>query len=267
MNGKTQTTYGHRPEQLVNLRMLEPILTLLAQPGARVLMKGARAGQIMSPGRATRMLSEKETQALIDFELVIISANGEATLNPNGLRLLAKLTMLRERDSDELELRRVMTAGATETIVVNRNESPLTWLASRRGPDGRAFLTADEVEAGERLRSDFEEAHRGPKLGQNWDGFLTMIDRGAKMGTVPMQDGPASERLRAALAALGPGLGDCALRVCCYLEGLETVEREMGWSSRSAKVVLKIALERLSAHYGLRLTGTGSGIKAWRATG
>ena len=49
----------------------------------------------------------------------------------------------------------------------------------------------------------------------------------------------------AALADLGPGLGDMVLRCGCYLEGLEVTEKRMGWSARSGKIVLRIALQRL----------------------
>ncbi|HAR51660.1 MAG TPA: helix-turn-helix domain containing protein, partial [Roseovarius nubinhibens] len=48
---------------------------------------------------------------------------------------------------------------------------------------------------------------------------------------------------------LGPGLGDIALRCCCHLEGLESAERRMGWSARSGKIVLRIALQRLKRFY------------------
>jgi hypothetical protein len=47
------------------------------------------------------------------------------------------------------------------------------------------------------------------------------------------------------MEALGPGLSDVVMRVCCFLEGLETTERRLGWSARSGKVVLKIGLQRL----------------------
>jgi hypothetical protein len=59
--------------------------------------------------------------------------------------------------------------------------------------------------------------------------------------------------VQAALAELGPGLGDVALRCCCYLEGLESAERRMGWSARSGKIVLRIALQRLKRHYDATL--------------
>ncbi|AZB55371.1 helix-turn-helix domain-containing protein, partial [Cereibacter sphaeroides] len=64
-------------------------------------------------------------------------------------------------------------------------------------------------------------------------------------------EGPrqARERVAAALRDLGPGLGDMVLRCCCFLEGLEAAERRMGWSARSGKIVLRIALQRLRRHY------------------
>jgi len=52
-----------------------------------------------------------------------------------------------------------------------------------------------------------------------------------------------------ALDDLGPGLADVVLRVCCFLEGLESAEKRLGWSARSGKVVLKIGLQRLLRHY------------------
>lgn len=146
--------------------------------------------------------------------------------------------------------------GGREALKVNLAEDPLGWLARRKGPDGQPFLGPVEVEAGERLRQDFEAAQMAPSVAQDWRKFLTPGDRYA--GT-PVPRGPgegpraARERLTGALSALGPGLSDVALRVCCFLEGLEACECRMGWSARSGKVVLKIALQRLSEHYGLAI--------------
>ncbi len=133
----------------------------------------------------------------------------------------------------------------------NVAESPLAVLARRKDRNGRPFLSDDLVAVGERLREDFELAQMGPRVTQNWEKFLTGPEQGGHDAGSRSVDGPsdARGRLSAALTALGPGLGDVALRCCCYLEGMEAAERRMGWSARSGKVVLKIALQRLKAHY------------------
>jgi DNA-binding PadR family transcriptional regulator len=130
-------------------------------------------------------------------------------------------------------------------------ESPLALLARRRDKDGQAFLTDRMVLAGERLREDFELAQMGPRVAQNWDRFLTAgADRGG-FATGGSDSGSAKARDRVALALrdLGPGLGDVVLRCCCFLEGLEAAEKRLGWSARSGKIVLRIALQRLKRHY------------------
>lgn len=113
-------------------------------------------------------------------------------------------------------------------------------------------MSEELIEAGERLREDFEIAQLGPRVAQNWERFLTGDARG-NFSQSAGGDGAshARERVARALAALGPGLADIAFRVCCFLEGLEKAEKRLGWSARSGKVVLKISLQRLANHYGL----------------
>ncbi|MCI5097156.1 MAG: DUF6456 domain-containing protein [Rhodobacteraceae bacterium] len=128
-------------------------------------------------------------------------------------------------------------------------ESPLIALARRKDRDGNLFLSDELVRAGERLREDFELAQIDEPGSQRLTiGSATVryceTPRRSKPGT-----GVARERVQRALEDLGPGLGDVALRCCCFLEGLETAERQMGWSARSGKIVLRIALQRLHRHY------------------
>ncbi|GIT92160.1 helix-turn-helix domain containing protein [Jannaschia pagri] len=146
--------------------------------------------------------------------------------------------------------RNVATPDGPERLRVNLAESPLGMLARKKDKDGKPFLPMDLVVAGERLREDFERAQMGPRVGQNWDRFLTAGDRGS-FGADDAVSGSASARAKVseALRALGPGLGDVVLRVCCFLEGLEAAEKRMGWSARSGKIVLRIALQRLKDHY------------------
>ena len=130
-------------------------------------------------------------------------------------------------------------------------ESPLVALSRRREKDGQPFLDETLVRAGERLREDFELAQMGPRVAQNWDRFLTSGGR-SDSGWDTAGEGRSSSartRVEQALAELGPGLSDIALRCCCFLEGLETAEKRMGWSARSGKIVLRIALQRLKRYY------------------
>ncbi|MDB6177906.1 DUF6456 domain-containing protein [Paracoccus sp. Z330] len=152
--------------------------------------------------------------------------------------------------------------GKRRTARVNIAESPLLLLARRRDRDGKPFLSAGMVTAGERLREDFELAQMGPRVTQNWTGFLTAgIDRSFNGGGYRGGSESARDRVATALRELGPGMGDVVLRVCCYLEGIEMTERRLGWSARSGKIVLRLALMRLERHYeevyggGSRLIG------------
>ncbi|MEM6939220.1 MAG: DUF6456 domain-containing protein [Pseudomonadota bacterium] len=130
-------------------------------------------------------------------------------------------------------------------------ESPLSALARRRDKDGKRFLEDALVQSGERLREDFELAQMDGVITQNWDQFIKDGVPAAQEATDAPETGPAAARARvkAALRDLGPGLSDVVLRCCCYLEGLETTEKRLGWSARSGKVVLRIALMRLKRHY------------------
>lgn len=124
-------------------------------------------------------------------------------------------------------------------------ESPLIGLSRRRDRDGQPFLSRDLVVAGERLREDFELAKMGSQVS---------ADAATFMASVPLSGSPKGanaghERAQAALRDLGPGLSDVTFHCCCLLEGLENTEKSMGWSARSGKIVLRIALHRLKRHY------------------
>jgi hypothetical protein len=130
-------------------------------------------------------------------------------------------------------------------------ESPVAILARRRDRDGRRFLSPAQVMAAERLREDFEIAQLEPRSTLDWDRALSGAANGpARPGPIPgATPAAAHARVIAALQDLGPGLGDVALRCCCWQEGVESAEQRLGWSARSGKIVLRIALERLARHY------------------
>lgn len=128
-------------------------------------------------------------------------------------------------------------------------ESPLLGLARRKDRDGTPFLDAELVKAGERLREDFELAQIGGPAVLTCEAFLNSPENYDDISHIPPAARAARDRVRAALTDLGDGLGDVALRCCCLLEGLELTEKRLGWSARSGKIVLRIALQRLRQHF------------------
>ena len=183
-----------------------------------------------------------------------ITADGRAALS----RILAEtenraLALTKAAEAGHLgQARRRTTAHASTVEDAQRYhapETPLALLARRRDRSGQKFLPADLVAVGERLREDFEMAELGMRQDDAWDHFLALAER------MPLPAGrhkgvtAARQRVVGALRDLGPGLGDIALRCCCYLEGLESIEKRMGWSARSGKIVLRIALQRLKLYY------------------
>ncbi len=251
------------------------LLRKLEEPKSFMLVaEGAQKAGVFSPNNAyakpVAMAPRPIVKAMLSHDLIArghrqgLAARYEIT--EAGRARLARLTgRTRERDraqdgpnafaaQHQLDGERRFTdeeTGKTQTRRVNMGETPLGWLARRKGPDGARFLTQSETEAGERLRDDFERAQIGPRVAQDWSRFLAPSDGQSGARSPAMGPEDARKRFAAALKALGPGISDAALRTCCFLEGLESTERRMGWSARSGKVVLKIALQRLVVHYGL----------------
>ncbi|MFQ6548385.1 DUF6456 domain-containing protein [Aestuariibius sp. 2305UL40-4] len=135
--------------------------------------------------------------------------------------------------------------GPRGTVRVPTAESPLAGLSRRRDKDGNPFLEPDLVRVGERLREDFELA----QLDEASAGIAAILAAEGEAADLPAGCTAARQRLRAALDDLGPELADVALRCCCFMEGMERTERRKGWSARSGKIVLRIALQQLSRHY------------------
>jgi hypothetical protein len=143
-------------------------------------------------------------------------------------------------------------------VPFNEGESPLAWLARRKGRDGVPFLTPPLVEAGERFRKDVTQAQILQRVTANWEAAIASSRRAADGGVNISETAiDARQRLSRAFAAVGPDLAGLLTDVCGYLKGLERVESERGWPPRSGKVVLKIALQRLADHYGLATEARG----------
>jgi hypothetical protein len=137
------------------------------------------------------------------------------------------------------------------TAEINLTESPLAQLMRRKARDGGSFLTRPEFEAGERLRADYTIACIMPRLGANWEMAAAGSRRGEAGRTADITHSAlaARQRVDRAMRAVGPELSGILVDVCCFLKGLETVERERSWPMRSGKMMLKAGLGVLARHY------------------
>ncbi|MEO0829093.1 MAG: DUF6456 domain-containing protein [Pseudomonadota bacterium] len=261
------------------------ILRRLAENGAQLVvapeLSKAAVMRSLPDGRSTRtaVLSREVAQAFALKDWIACKHSGKVATYAITTAGRSALKRLLEQDKSrppglaeaqspfaaqhrEFGEREVQEDGEDRPrrIRCNLAESPITVLARRRDKSGKPFLPADLVASAERLREDFELAQMGPRVTQNWDQFLTAGVQ-AGVGTPGFGGGAQGARDRVALALreLGPGLGDLVLRCCCFLEGLEATEKRMGWSARSGKVVMRIALQRLKRHYE-ETYGPGAGM-------
>jgi len=92
--------------------------------------------------------------------------------------------------------RTIIEDNGVRKIRYNLAESPLTALARKKNKNGSPYLSVEQLDAGERLREDFEIAQIGPKVTQNWDKFLTSSSHGKGHDNGGQSFGPAAARAR-----------------------------------------------------------------------
>ena len=121
--------------------------------------------------------------------------------------------------------------GTTQRVRLNSQESPLAGLSRLKDRSGGAFLREVAVAAGERLLADFTRGQLQPRVTASWEPRLSGRAKGSRGGMPELTDSATAARIAVnrALQAVGPELSGVALDVCCFMKGLETVERERQW--------------------------------------
>ena len=169
-----------------------------------------------------------------------------------------------------IERLEIVIDGHRSWVEVDITESPLAWLARRRGRDGRSFIDAVQLMAGERLRADFTRAQMMPRTTADWSGMGRPPARHAARTGLDVSEAvlAAKQRVARAMEVVGPEFSGVLLDVCCFLQGIEQVEHDQGWPARSGKVILGLGLNRLARHYGLSREVKGperSAMRSWSA--
>lgn len=241
-------------------RHLMRILTFLARGAAHCEPAGKLDTSLLQGGeRGAIALPDEALGQAIARDLVVDTA-GEISISQAGLAFLARAGSGDDRfqaQHQNRDIRMVELAGSREFVAVNLKESPLAALAQRKGRDGRAFLSAFELEAGERLRADYDFGQIMPRMSANWEAAVSAGRRGGGNTKADLSDNAlaARQRVNAAIEAVGPELAGVLVDICCFLKGLETVETERCWPRRSAKLMLKTALGVLDRHYRPKTRG------------
>ncbi len=156
--------------------------------------------------------------------------------NPRGTSATAagpEVDAFRARHLD-LAVHNIMTDEGVARVLMNDSESPLAWLARRKGRDGRAMIEPMQFVAGEKLRADFTRAQLTPRVTSSWTTPTGGSSRGNGAGEMTDLIVASRQRVRLAMQACGPEFSGLLMDVCCFLRGLEDVERERGWPRRSA---------------------------------
>jgi hypothetical protein len=241
------------------------------QPIKKAALRFVRA--LLGAGRAVRdgdeyvvtedgrtvCLPEREVRELASLGVIDIDGAG---CRPNtGSGQWLKRQML---EADAFAAQHRIEARQPDGMTVNLAESPLARLATASA-EGDAFLKPHQVEAGERLRRLVERTQLQPRLTMNYSATHTASKGAGHAGEI----GDMAADARKALADLHRQLPrDCAevvLDVCGFGKGLQQVEAERGWPRRSAKLVLRIGLDRLAEVYGIGEVAVGAETRRRRA--
>lgn len=230
---------------------VERARTALARPGAWITEEGGAYAVRVTADRRRRpllRLDEADLAELIRDPGLVVRPDGgwaprrasraapDAAGRPG--RVEGERTVM-EPDGAATRRRAVLTPTA------------LAWLAERKGPDGRPWLTPAERAAGERLTLDAETALSGPALTLRWDGLPRAGSGGGGRREPGDRAHAAGRRVEAALRAAGPRLRPVLEAVCVRGSALHAAETDLGLRRSAGRDLLRAGLQALARHYGM----------------
>ncbi|MDO9417315.1 DUF6456 domain-containing protein [Pararhizobium sp.] len=224
-----------------------------------------RAGQGDIKGEGAPVTLERAGQAPRSFDRallrraiasgLLVAAKDDLRATPQAAafirRALVEPDAAFQDQHRDLRQTSVLVGSLRTPVRINDSESPLAALARLKDKSGQAFLHDDAIAAGERLHADFMRAQLQPRLTMSYEPRLSSKTKGMANAAAELSDTAlaARHRVEKAIDAMGPELSGVALDVCCFMKGLELVERERQWPARSAKLMLRTALMALARHH------------------
>lgn len=226
---------------------LKAPLTMTGMEGAAALLNAGDGATLQAPVAVLRHAVSSG----------LLSREGNRLMACEGTRTWLHRAMADDGDDAFTDQHRDIVMGTVEvaevrtTVRRNMAESPLSALSRLKEKSGEAYLGEEALAAGDRFAADFERAGLQPRITASWEPRLAGRLRGQPSAAGDLTDSTlgARDRLNAAIEAVGPELSGVVLDVCCFMKGLETVERERQWPARSAKLMLRTGLMALARHY------------------
>ena len=235
----------------------------LASPGRRLRVEGDAVHLVSRHGVEESVVDADLFRRLRATGALAEAEHGLWALSEAGRSLARRLATAGDDMAAQHQLRgrrRIGEGRDARLVTVDLGESPLAWLRARRGRDGEPMIDDAAFAAGERLRADFTRGQMMASVTTNWSLVATAARRsGGAGGSGEIGDAALAARMRVgrALASLGPELAGTVLDFCCFLKGIEVIERERGWPKRSARLVLQLGLSALARHYGFSGSAAG----------
>ncbi len=161
-------------------------------------------------------------------------------------------------DADAFAAQHRIAAPGPEASTVNLAESPLARLAFATAGESEAFLSPHQVEAGERVRRLAERARLQPRLTMSYSAAHVATKGAGHAAEIGDLAADAKRQLAEIHDVLPRDCAGVVMDVCGLLKGLQLVEAERGWPRRSAKLVLRIGLDRLAEVWGIGAVAVGS---------
>lgn len=204
-----------------------------------------------------------DIDSLVSEGLIIISKNSPLTTNSGKMHLRRALSTVDEfQQQHQLPgTRDIVADGIRVSHKTNEGESPLARLRYRKGKNGATYIDDAEFQAGERLRADFTRGQLTQQLTSNWSVSESEgSSSNGRNGVADLSDTAlgARKRTHQAIISIGPELAGVLIDICCFLKGLELIEKERQWPPRAAKLMLKTGLSILARHYGFSTVSSGN---------
>lgn len=247
------------------------LLLRLGRPGAYLRSTGQGAAAIIGASRGAA-LGVPTQIALAARSAGLLKVSGEPSagcevLSDEGRSALRQLLMSAAAKNGD---RRGSTKGShgqrprARQFMAERQPKAtvVQQLAARRDSRGQPLLSETQVNVALRFANDFLLAKLQPNVTMRWSAEPSAQPRrrGAPGAGLELAEvtSAAQERVRDALRHLGGALADIVVDVCAFERGLENIEASRQWPSRSARIILAIALDRLAEHYGMTLNAASA---------